>query len=203
MTASVSVRNAKPVPAAGLAVEAEEPRVNTDDHVGAEPAIERGASGVAEAAATTTAAGCPAELQVEARRVGALVQIDELRQGHEPLTERDRLRGVRAADAVPRDREGGLLKLALGDERVEEAGLGQLPVLRKIDRFSATPRNVPRPSTRRATAERQMRNAREAVRFCAGARVVGVTFSTSSTARQVAPNAIELYPILDFACFTS
>src|SRR5215216_1373667 len=50
-------------PAAGLAVEAEAPRSDTDDHVGAETAIEDGAPGVAEAAATATAAGCPAQRQ--------------------------------------------------------------------------------------------------------------------------------------------
>src|SRR5215211_1413304 len=123
-------------PAAGLAVEAEAPRGDADDHVRAEPAIKHGASGVAEAAATTAAAGCPAQRQVEARRVGALVQIDELRQGHQPLTKRDRFRGVREGDAVPAEREGDVLTPARAGERVfEEAGLGQLPVLRKIDRL--------------------------------------------------------------------
>src|SRR4029450_2601787 len=51
-----------------------------------------------------------------------------------PLTEGDRFRGIREGEAVPREREGDVLTPARGSKhRLEEAGLGQLPVLRKID----------------------------------------------------------------------
>ena len=48
-----------------------------------------------------------------------------------------------------------------------------------------------------------MRDARNAVRVCAQARVVGVEFwDFRHNQTGVAPNAIELDPILDFACFS-
>ena len=50
---------------------------------------------------------------------------------------------------------------------------------------------------------RQMRQARENLRLCAHARVAGVAFFDFNHAQTgVAPNAIELHPILDFACFS-
>jgi hypothetical protein len=50
---------------------------------------------------------------------------------------------------------------------------------------------------------RQMRDARSAVRLCAQARVVGVGFWDFKHGQTgVAPNAIELHPILGFACLT-
>jgi hypothetical protein len=51
-----------------------------------------------------------------------------------------------------------------------------------------------------AYRRRQMRDARNAVRLCAQARVVGVEFWDNQTG--VAPNAIELHPILGFACLS-
>jgi hypothetical protein len=57
--------------------------------------------------------------------------------------------------------------------------------------------------TARATAyrKRQMRAARNRVRLCAKARVVGVAFWDFFHGQTgVAPNAIELHPILGFAC---
>jgi hypothetical protein len=51
--------------------------------------------------------------------------------------------------------------------------------------------------------KRQMAAARDKVRVCAHARIVGVSFwdrPHNVTGR--APNAIELHPILDFACFS-
>jgi hypothetical protein len=56
-----------------------------------------------------------------------------------------------------------------------------------------------------ATAYRnkQMAKAREKVKVCAHARIVGVVFwdrPHNVTGR--APNSIELHPILDFACLT-
>jgi hypothetical protein len=59
--------------------------------------------------------------------------------------------------------------------------------------------------TRGATAfrRRQMRNARAKVRLCANARVVCVAFFDFNHGQTgVAPNAIELHPILDFACLS-
>jgi hypothetical protein len=59
--------------------------------------------------------------------------------------------------------------------------------------------------TPRATAyrKRQMRDARRAVRVCQRARVVGVAFFDFKHAQTgVAPNAIELHPILGFACLS-
>jgi hypothetical protein len=59
--------------------------------------------------------------------------------------------------------------------------------------------------TRGATAlrRRQMRDARANVRLCADARVVGVAFFDFNHYQTgVAPNAIELHPILDFACLS-
>jgi hypothetical protein len=48
---------------------------------------------------------------------------------------------------------------------------------------------------------RQMREAREKLRLCSHARVVGVAFFDFKHGQTgVAPNAIELHPILDFAC---
>jgi hypothetical protein len=65
----------------------------------------------------------------------------------------------------------------------------------------------PSPSCNRgATAyrRRQMREARAKLRVCAEARVVGVAFFDFKHGQTgVAPNAIELHPILDFACFSS
>src|SRR5215212_960793 len=60
--------------------------------------------------------------------------------------------------------------------------------------------------TRNATAyrKRQMRDARQAVRLCSEARVVGVAFWDFKHGQTgVAPNAIELHPILGFACLSS
>jgi hypothetical protein len=50
---------------------------------------------------------------------------------------------------------------------------------------------------------RQMREARKIVRVCARARVVGVAFFDFKHGQTgVAPNAIELQPILGFACLS-
>jgi hypothetical protein len=57
--------------------------------------------------------------------------------------------------------------------------------------------------TRRAVSlrRRQMRTARRAIRICARARVTGVAFWDYNHGQVgVAPNAIELHPILRFAC---
>ena len=57
--------------------------------------------------------------------------------------------------------------------------------------------------TRGATAyrRRQMREARSKLRLCTQARVVGVAFFDFKHGQTgVEPNAIELHPILDFAC---
>jgi hypothetical protein len=66
---------------------------------------------------------------------------------------------------------------------------------------------APSPScTYRATPlrRRQMAKARRAVRLCARARVVGVAFWDFFHGQTgVAPNAIELHPILGFACLGS
>jgi hypothetical protein len=52
-----------------------------------------------------------------------------------------------------------------------------------------------------ARARKQMLAARRAVRLCARARVVGVAFFDFKHGQTgVAPNAIELHPILGFAC---
>jgi hypothetical protein len=63
---------------------------------------------------------------------------------------------------------------------------------------------APSPSCdRHATAywRRQMRMARSHVRLCARARVTGVAFFDFPHGQTgVAPNAIELHPILQFAC---
>ena len=49
-----------------------------------------------------------------------------------------------------------------------------------------------------------MRDARAAVRLCPWARVVGVAFFDFRHGQTgVAPNAIELYPILGFACLSA
>jgi hypothetical protein len=54
-----------------------------------------------------------------------------------------------------------------------------------------------------AYRRRQMRNARAAARLCARARVVGVAFFDFNHGQTgVAPNAIELHPILGFACLS-
>jgi hypothetical protein len=62
----------------------------------------------------------------------------------------------------------------------------------------------PAPScTTRATAyrRRQMRNARNLVRLCSRARIIGVAFFDFLHGQTgVAPNGIELHPILGFAC---
>ena len=48
---------------------------------------------------------------------------------------------------------------------------------------------------------RQMANARKAVRLCARAKITGVAFFDFKHGQTgVAPNAIELHPILDFVC---
>ena len=60
--------------------------------------------------------------------------------------------------------------------------------------------------TRGATAyrRRQMREARSKLRLCTQARVVGVAFFDFKHGQTgVAPNAIELHPILGFACLSS
>jgi hypothetical protein len=50
---------------------------------------------------------------------------------------------------------------------------------------------------------RQMREAREKLRLCSHARAVGVAFFDFKHGQTgVAPNAIELHPILDFACLS-
>jgi hypothetical protein len=50
---------------------------------------------------------------------------------------------------------------------------------------------------------RQMRAARNHVRLCARARVTGVAFFDFDHGQTgVAPNAIELHPILGFRCLT-
>ena len=50
---------------------------------------------------------------------------------------------------------------------------------------------------------RQMRAARNRVRLCARARVTGVAFFDFDHGQTgVAPNAIELHPILGFRCLT-
>ena len=52
-----------------------------------------------------------------------------------------------------------------------------------------------------ATRRRQMTAARGAARVCARARVVGVAFFDSNHGQTgVAPNAIELHPVLGFSC---
>jgi hypothetical protein len=59
--------------------------------------------------------------------------------------------------------------------------------------------------TVKATAyrRRQMRDARNAARPCTEARVVGVAFwDFRHNQTGVAPNAIELHPILGFACLS-
>ena len=65
---------------------------------------------------------------------------------------------------------------------------------------------APSPScTTRATAyrRRQMTSARNAVRLCSRARVVGVAFWDFKHGQTgVAPNAIELHPVLGFACLS-
>jgi hypothetical protein len=56
-----------------------------------------------------------------------------------------------------------------------------------------------------ATAYRrkQMASARSAVRLCSKARVVGVAFWDFKHGQTgVAPNAIEIHPILGFACLS-
>lgn len=56
-----------------------------------------------------------------------------------------------------------------------------------------------------ATAYRrkQMMDARNAVRLCSRARVVGVAFFDFNHGQTgVAPNAVELHPILGFACLS-
>jgi hypothetical protein len=55
-----------------------------------------------------------------------------------------------------------------------------------------------------AYRKKQMAKARDKVRVCAHARIVGVVFwdrPHNVTGR--APNSIELHPILDFACLTN
>jgi hypothetical protein len=53
----------------------------------------------------------------------------------------------------------------------------------------------------KASRRRQMTNARSVVRLCTRARVVGVAFFDFKHGQTgVAPNAIELHPILGFAC---
>jgi hypothetical protein len=50
---------------------------------------------------------------------------------------------------------------------------------------------------------RQMREARMKLRLCSQARVVGVAFFDFKHGQTgVAPNAIELHPILGFACLS-
>ena len=60
--------------------------------------------------------------------------------------------------------------------------------------------------TPRASAlrKRQMRRARRAARICGRARVTGVVFWDYFHGQTgVAPNAIELHPVLGFACLSS
>jgi hypothetical protein len=50
---------------------------------------------------------------------------------------------------------------------------------------------------------RQMRDARNVARLCSRARVTGVAFFNYNHHQTgAAPNAIELHPILDFACLS-
>jgi hypothetical protein len=54
-----------------------------------------------------------------------------------------------------------------------------------------------------ATRRKQMTAARKAARLCARARVVGVAFFDYDHGQTgVAPNAIELHPVLGFACLS-
>jgi hypothetical protein len=54
-----------------------------------------------------------------------------------------------------------------------------------------------------AYRKRQMAAAREKVRLCSHARIVGVAFwDRPHRVTGRAPNSIELHPILDFACFS-
>jgi hypothetical protein len=55
-----------------------------------------------------------------------------------------------------------------------------------------------------AYRRRQMANARAAARVCTKARVTGVAFFDYQHGQTgVAPNAIELHPVLDFACLSA
>jgi hypothetical protein len=55
-----------------------------------------------------------------------------------------------------------------------------------------------------AYRRRQMRNARAVARICTKARVTGVGFFDYPHGQTgVAPNAIELHPVLDFACLVA
>jgi hypothetical protein len=49
-----------------------------------------------------------------------------------------------------------------------------------------------------------MKNARAVARLCSKARVTGVAFFDYKHGQTgVAPNAIELHPVLDFACLSA
>jgi hypothetical protein len=77
---------------------------------------------------------------------------------------------------------------------------------RRADSASAcasVPRGAEERRGKRSFAERrrQMANSRKVVRLCAKARVTGVAFFDFQHGQTgVAPNAIELHPILDFVC---
>jgi hypothetical protein len=85
-----------------------------------------------------------------------------------------------------------------------EADLDHHLVLRRGARtmIAETPSSL---CTVGATAyrRRQMNDARKAARVCSKARVVGVAFFDYSHGQTgVAPNAIELHPVLGFACLS-
>jgi hypothetical protein len=85
-----------------------------------------------------------------------------------------------------------------------EAGLDHHLVLRSGSRtmIAETPSSL---CTKGTTSERrkQMAAARGAARVCAKARVVGVAFFDYKHGQTgVAPNAIELHPVLGFACLS-
>jgi hypothetical protein len=93
---------------------------------------------------------------------------------------------VTAAVTLVRSEEDGDLHLVLSD--------GQRTMIAESPSASCT---------RKATAlrRRQMAQARTAVRVCAQATVTGVAFFDFKHGQTgVAPNAIELHPILGFAC---
>ncbi len=87
--------------------------------------------------------------------------------------------------------------------RLEDAGDLHLVLRQGVKHMIA---ESPSPAcTTRATAyrRRQMRSARNAVRLCSRARVVGVAFFDFKHGQTgLAPNAIELHPILGFACLS-
>jgi hypothetical protein len=87
-------------------------------------------------------------------------------------------------------------------DRSEEDGDLHLVLQRGTRHMIAEAPDAPS-CTANATAYRkkQMRNARSLVSLCTRARIVGVAFWDFKHGQTgVAPNAIELHPILGFAC---